>query len=680
MNRKGYTLLELLAVIAVLSIIIGISVNMFSNVQKNILESDYDNLISYIETSAEQFANDTGIYGTITVQDLIDAGYVTADDSNKIYNPVDNSIINCKKLEIIYDNDDFKVEYKKDEDPIMDEQGNCLLQENEQALVICKLDGTMCNNIDSNKWYNSAITIGVRNNEGRITSANSFLWKPSGASTATIDIERSGIYSVDVKMSEDALTYGRATKEIKIDKVPPVFSKIESNKVYYKDEDSGINQICFFSDDVLPSTCAEAMNNSTTKDCESATNNSRTIKTGTTFACATDNAGNYSTINEVITDNSIDEITLTQSPLPNSTNNNYVKELTLTGSAKDSSGIVKYQLNNSSSVGSWQTTTITNNFSKSFPQTLSNDVESEKVYYFRAMDNIGNIDVATLNIKIDTKGPTYSSGGTVSNGSITEASFTDGGSGLKKTYYYVLKNDTSTPDKSKFTKTTRTYTYSSGNVYYAWALAEDKLGNYTIKYLGSYGCKVGSWSCGSCSSDGWKKCTRTVTGDNCANYSASENQKCYSDDVCGSYGSCSKTSDKKTRKCYYYYGGVKETYSESTRCYTVKCKLNGTSYYSTNTCAMIYNSVQWWKCADGGTSYATCTSKWHYYNVICGEDNPDCNDSTCYYYQKEAGDSKNGTWYKDSDYKTKLYNVTSSSASVTYSNYTTPSSGAATCS
>ncbi len=47
MNKKGFTLIELIAVLVVLSILISASVMLFINIRKNILEKEYNNLVLY---------------------------------------------------------------------------------------------------------------------------------------------------------------------------------------------------------------------------------------------------------------------------------------------------------------------------------------------------------------------------------------------------------------------------------------------------------------------------------------------------------------------------------------------------------------------------------------------------------------------------------------------------------
>ena len=253
-NNKGYTLIELLAIVTVLSIIVGLSSVAFSQVQSNVLEKDYDNLKSYIETSALQYANDTGISGTLTVQDLIEAGYVTPDDkSDKVFSPVDNEDITCYKVEIEYDseNDTYNTKFVNEEQELVD--GKCTVIVDEKSLQICRVEDSSCTTINENTWFNDSIVIGVKDEGVQITSTDNYYeWTPTGGTTPTIEVTSSGRHSVVVKLKNE-VNSRTASKSIKIDRTDPTFEKIENNKIYYKDLESGVNQVCFYSSN--PGTC-----------------------------------------------------------------------------------------------------------------------------------------------------------------------------------------------------------------------------------------------------------------------------------------------------------------------------------------------------------------------------------------------------------------------------------------
>lgn len=98
MNRKGFTLVEVLVVIAIVAILLLVLVpNVFVMIDKNNVKS-CNNLIKNIESAAKIYVNenkysfgfDCDSKKSITFQTLIDYGTLKTDDSGKIINPVDD--------------------------------------------------------------------------------------------------------------------------------------------------------------------------------------------------------------------------------------------------------------------------------------------------------------------------------------------------------------------------------------------------------------------------------------------------------------------------------------------------------------------------------------------------------------------------------------------------------------
>ena len=266
-DKNGYTLIEILAIVAVLSIVVGLSITAFGNVQKNVLNKDYDNIKTYLETSAEQFASETGIYGIVTVQDLIEAGYVTPDDKNdEMYNPVDNKPITCNKIEIQRNNDNYIASFTEATQDLVD--GKCNSTEKKEDLEICWMDGSTCREITPNTWFNSnELILGIKNNDDNkmVTDVDfNCFWPLTTDESCSIRITSNGIHSVSIVNKANPLDTGSTTKKIQFDKTSPTFKKFENNIAYYSDSESGVKQVCFFKDASVPSTCAYAMNNSTT--------------------------------------------------------------------------------------------------------------------------------------------------------------------------------------------------------------------------------------------------------------------------------------------------------------------------------------------------------------------------------------------------------------------------------
>ena len=108
MNRKnkGFTLAEMIATIAIISVITLIATITYTKVRKDILNRQYKNLISLIEASAVRYSSKTGIYNYF-VNDLIDEGYLEPDDdNNNLYDPRDHTLLNCHIINVDVDEND----------------------------------------------------------------------------------------------------------------------------------------------------------------------------------------------------------------------------------------------------------------------------------------------------------------------------------------------------------------------------------------------------------------------------------------------------------------------------------------------------------------------------------------------------------------------------------------------
>ena len=160
--------------------------------------------------------------------------------------------------------------------------------------------------------------------------------------------------------------------------------------------------------------------------------------------------------------------------------------------------------------------------------------------------------------KIDLTGPTTPTGGAIGNvsGSNTTGTIQTAASGSTDagvggiTYKYLVTNSNSAPAKNNtgFT-TTMTFARSCGTSYYAWAIAEDSLGNRSeVKSLGSTADGANSYS-------GWSACSKTCGGgtqtrtNTCALVTTGFSQSC------NTQSCCSYTANQVIAN-YSYTGGV----------------------------------------------------------------------------------------------------------------------------
>ena len=88
-NKKGFTLIELIAVIALMAVVIVIAVYSVKDTGQSVKEKDYITKVNLIETAAIIYGQDniTSFPQTVTIQALLDSEYITPD--------VEESANNC---------------------------------------------------------------------------------------------------------------------------------------------------------------------------------------------------------------------------------------------------------------------------------------------------------------------------------------------------------------------------------------------------------------------------------------------------------------------------------------------------------------------------------------------------------------------------------------------------------
>lgn len=115
-NKKGFTLIELLAVIAVLGLIISVAMPSIMRAVRKTDKNLCKNKSELILSAAEIYAQDNPSTTVVSVSKLLEIGtkYLDADekDTDKcpietytygcMINPLDNSVINTKNINITY--------------------------------------------------------------------------------------------------------------------------------------------------------------------------------------------------------------------------------------------------------------------------------------------------------------------------------------------------------------------------------------------------------------------------------------------------------------------------------------------------------------------------------------------------------------------------------------------------
>lgn len=179
MDKKGFTLMELLAVIVILGIIAAIAIPSYNTISSAIKESQKDNLVALIEIKASRYAFDTG-KTMIFVDELIKEGYIDSDDEEgNLLNPVDNERLNCYIVEMNKESDHYNATFI---DENYDNDGICdldKLEERQEEVNIEVQNGTEVNN-----WYKGSVTLKALSSTINIDCVNSrCVWTSSGGAS-----------------------------------------------------------------------------------------------------------------------------------------------------------------------------------------------------------------------------------------------------------------------------------------------------------------------------------------------------------------------------------------------------------------------------------------------------------------------------------------------------------------
>ena len=100
-NRKGFTLTEVIVVIVLIAAVTLIAVPAYNNIRSRVLENQYKNTVTLIETEALKYASSKGVSIT-NIQELINEGIIETDDGENLLDPRDKSSLNCRLIEIEY--------------------------------------------------------------------------------------------------------------------------------------------------------------------------------------------------------------------------------------------------------------------------------------------------------------------------------------------------------------------------------------------------------------------------------------------------------------------------------------------------------------------------------------------------------------------------------------------------
>lgn len=137
LNKKGFTLVELIATIVVLALVVSISAYAITNIINSAKEKNYELLIKNIKDASEtyyqecKYSNNSGITcnDTVTLQELVNYGYLkgngTEDNKMEIINPKDNKNIGACSIAVKYENGKLTIKNKTNIESKTDDNNSC---------------------------------------------------------------------------------------------------------------------------------------------------------------------------------------------------------------------------------------------------------------------------------------------------------------------------------------------------------------------------------------------------------------------------------------------------------------------------------------------------------------------------------------------------------------------------
>ena len=291
-NKKGFTLIELIAVLVVLSILIASSVTVFINIRNSVLEKEKSNLITYLETKAIEYANETNVTA-VSVEDLIKIGLIKPDDETDIYDPVTRESMNCYIIDLVWEDGEYKAKFGSN---VGKNGTTCNEYTRRKNLVICQVVGNNCNDIKNEQWFKDDITIGLKFVNGkRIIKESGYeiSWKSNTGISSIEDTIKTNVdlianinYTAKVIKDNEV---SEASQIVNIDKEAPTINEIKYNTHWSKSK-----EIEIIASDGLGSGVGGYVIVLENEKCSGYnTNNKITIKSNGNYkVCIRDKAGN----------------------------------------------------------------------------------------------------------------------------------------------------------------------------------------------------------------------------------------------------------------------------------------------------------------------------------------------------------------------------------------------------
>ena len=259
-SKKGFTLVELLVVIALMLTILGIAIVSFINVSNNKKQEAWEQVKKQIEAGALEYFNaneylfeglSSESFGNITVGKLVEEDYL-----NKVTDPRDGKAVDeCSYVKVTRGNNGYKASYTTE---VLNEE--ICNNNNDSIIIITELGAPSlspvinCTKGNSN-WCVSDAKIDLNistNNNGKITEVSKTEENNSLCSLSddknTLDCNKEGSTTINVVVTNASGKTAKWIGGVKIDKTAPTidlhydnysanctsFKNLDGNHVQYK--------------------------------------------------------------------------------------------------------------------------------------------------------------------------------------------------------------------------------------------------------------------------------------------------------------------------------------------------------------------------------------------------------------------------------------------------------------
>ena len=407
-DKRGFSLIEILGVIAIIGVVVGIAIVSFNAIKKSVLKSESDSLESLIELKAIEYANQVGVE-TITVKDLVLNGFLEYNEKDNVIDPYSKESLLCNVVIISFEDGKY---FAKLGEKSVDKNGECSVDTKSDLTI--KMTSKSGKVIKSGEWNKESIVL-TPYLKVSIPSNTNVTYKWSNAqgfisNDKVVNVDSNTMLNTTYKLeisyldNDNNLSVLKSSVDVKIDKVAPTIISLDVNNA----------NVWTSSDKIINIHASDASGSgingiyvSENSDCSGSTKfiKGTTVSTskgmGKYYVCALDNVGNKGSIKEVVVNN-IDKTEPVLYKINGNEGNTSISISSLPASTlvkaefkDDESGIknIKYYLSTSSSVPDKDS----NGWKDHSALSITNSCSSSRYYLFsKATNNAGFTSVKQI--------------------------------------------------------------------------------------------------------------------------------------------------------------------------------------------------------------------------------------------------------------------------------------------